>query len=288
MGHGIEAASGVTTILILDDQATNRTVYARLARAVEEGVVVETFADASEALEWLEYGQADLILTDFKMPGMDGAAFIRRLRSMPNAARTPVIVVTAHDNRSFRVRALDAGATDFLQSPIDHVELVTRARNLLSLGRGWRGADAAPSVQDAPSATAHPAPLGEDVRAVLDSIPAMVSVVDAGGSCIHVNGRMAAVHGVEASDLLGLGLATRLDPRWLARSRREDRRVIEEGVEIPLYADEYARGSQPGSRILTAKSPLRDADGTVWAVLTLSWEVAAEAGTAAEPGEGSA
>lgn len=270
---GVEAASSVTTILILDDQATNRTVYARLARAVEEGVVVEAFADAFEALEWLEYGQADLILTDFKMPGMDGAAFIRRLRSMPNCVRTPVIVVTAHENRSFRVRALDAGATDFLQSPIDHVELVTRARNLLSLGRGWRATDPALTRQDSSPAAGRTASIGEEARAVLEAMPAMVSVVDANGSCIHVNSRLAAAHGVPASDLLGLGLATRIDPRRLAQSRRDDRRVIEEGVEIPLHADEYARGIQPGSRILTAKSPMRDAGGLVWAVLTLSVEV---------------
>lgn len=289
--NGSDAASRVTTILILDDQATNRTVYARLARAVEEGVVVETFADAAEALEWLEYGQADLIMTDFQMPGMDGAAFIRRLRSMPNRAHTPVMVVTAHDNRSFRVRALDAGATDFLQSPIDHVELVTRARNLLALGRGWKGTEATPAGPDAARAPL----IGAEVRAVLDAMPAMVSVVDASGSCIHVNGRLAAVHGIPASDLLGLGLATRLDPRWLARSRREDRRVLDEGVEIPPYVDEYARGSQRGSRILTAKSPLRDADGTIRAVLTLSMEVGGAAESAvpsgtnpAQPGESGA
>ena len=267
---GDGATSRVTTILILDDQATNRTVYARLARTVEEGVAVEAFADASEALEWLEYGRADLILTDFKMPGMDGAAFIRRLRSMPNSARTPVIVVTAHDNRSFRVRALDAGATDFLQSPIDHVELVTRARNLLALGRGWKGG--APAAPDAALPPARGVFLGADVRAMLDAMPAMVSVVDATGACIHVNSRLAAAHGLPAEDLLGLGLATRLDPRWLARSRREDRRVIEEGCEIPPYVDEYARVTRPGSRMLTTKSPLRDADGKVHAVLTLSVE----------------
>src|SRR6476469_1553745 len=122
-------------ILILDDRATNRSIFARLASVIEDNVSVEVFGDAFDALEWLEGNRVDLVITDFKMPGMDGAEFTRRFRALPGGATVPVLVVTAHDDRSFRVRALDAGATDFLQSPIDHFELVTRARNLLALGR---------------------------------------------------------------------------------------------------------------------------------------------------------
>ena len=47
----------------------------------------------------------------------------------------PIIVITAYDDRAFRLRALEAGATDFLRSPVDHYEFVTRARNLLKLQR---------------------------------------------------------------------------------------------------------------------------------------------------------
>src|SRR5690349_5893955 len=125
----------MATILILDDRAINRNIYARLAAAIEEGIAVEVFADPVDALEWLEHNRVDLIITDYKMPSMDGTEFTRRLRAMQAGLQIPVLVVTAHDDRSFRVRALDAGATDFLQSPIDHFEFVTRARNLLALGR---------------------------------------------------------------------------------------------------------------------------------------------------------
>lgn len=122
-------------ILILDDRATNRNIYARLAAAIEPGIAVEVFADPTDALEWLQANRVDLVITDYRMPGMDGAEFTRRFRALPGAALVPVMVVTAYDDRSFRLRALDAGATDFLQTPIDHFELVTRARNLLALGR---------------------------------------------------------------------------------------------------------------------------------------------------------
>ena len=125
----------MATILILDDRATNRNIYARLAAAIEEGVAAEVFADPADALEWLEHNRVDLVITDYKMPGMDGAEFTRRFRAMPNNRHVPLVVITAYDDRSFRLRALDAGATDFLQSPVDHFEIVVRARNLLALGR---------------------------------------------------------------------------------------------------------------------------------------------------------
>ena len=142
----------MATILILDDRATNRNIYARLAAAIEDGVSAEVFADPADALEWLEHNRVDLVITDYKMPGMDGAEFTRRFRAMPNNRHVPLVVVTAYDDRSFRLRALDAGATDFLQSPVDHFEIVVRARNLLALGRrlGPAAGDEAEPVQPPP------------------------------------------------------------------------------------------------------------------------------------------
>ena len=64
---------------------------------------------------------------------MDGAEFIRRFRAQSNGAEIPVIVITVYEEREFRLRALEAGATDFLNSPVDHQEFKTRARNLLKL-----------------------------------------------------------------------------------------------------------------------------------------------------------
>src|SRR5829696_1429511 len=158
-------------ILILDDRATNRSIFARLASVIEDNVSVEVFGDPLDALEWLEGNRVDLVITDFKMPGMDGAEFTRRFRALPGGVAVPVLVVTAHDDRSFRVRALDAGATDFLQSPIDHFEFVTRARNLLALGRQGERPGEPPSV------TAAPLP-GAGLAQILDSLAAMVSVTD--------------------------------------------------------------------------------------------------------------
>ena len=73
-------------ILILDDRATNRSIFARLASVIEDDVSVEVFGDPFDALEWLEGNRVDLVITDFKMPGMDGAEFTRRFRALPGGA----------------------------------------------------------------------------------------------------------------------------------------------------------------------------------------------------------
>jgi CheY-like chemotaxis protein len=61
-------------IVILDDRATNRQIFSRLAASIEDGVTVRAFADPQAALVWLETNTPDLVVTDFKMPNMDGGS----------------------------------------------------------------------------------------------------------------------------------------------------------------------------------------------------------------------
>src|SRR5690606_1829131 len=62
-------------IVIVDDRITNRNIFSRLAIAVEPDVTVHAFGDPIEALAWLEENGADLVISDYKMPQMDGADF---------------------------------------------------------------------------------------------------------------------------------------------------------------------------------------------------------------------
>ena len=98
-----------------------------MAASVEEGVRVKAFASPQAALEWVQHAMPDLVITDFKMPGMDGADFTRAFRAMPGASEVPVVVVTVYEERSYCYQALEAGATDFLLSPVDHHEFRARA-----------------------------------------------------------------------------------------------------------------------------------------------------------------
>jgi PAS domain S-box-containing protein len=267
----------MSIILILDDSATNRSIYARLAGVVEEGVGVEAFADSLDALEWLGHNRVDLVISDFRMPGMDGAAFTRRLRAIPGCATLPVLIVTAHDDRSYRVRALDAGATDFLQSPIDHFEFVARARNLLALGR--RGA-APPTLPESPPETR------ERLSRILDTVPAMISATDRDGRCIYANAAFAERCGADPVDILGAPAARLLGPGRAAWNRAADLLVFASGRPLPNQREAIAGDTGTQRILLTSKTPLRDAEGGVAAVLTTSFEVAPDVLAAPEPARG--
>lgn len=123
----------MTRIVIIDDQAISRKLLDKLVGTIEQNAEVRAFADPLEALAWIERNTPDLVLTDYKMPNMDGIAFIRQLRQMPYCADVPLVMVTCIEDREIRYRALEAGATDFLTKPVDQVECRTRCRNLLTL-----------------------------------------------------------------------------------------------------------------------------------------------------------
>jgi CheY-like chemotaxis protein len=122
-------------VVLVDDRATNRAIYTQLARSIGPDVEVNAFGDAAGALDWLAKNDADLIVTDYDMPRIDGEEFITRFRGLPRAGGVPIVMITVCDQRQLRLRALESGATDFLRAPIDHSEFLTRARNLLKLSR---------------------------------------------------------------------------------------------------------------------------------------------------------
>lgn len=131
-----EQSSGF--VLIVDDRSTARSLLEGLARSLEQGLRVESYGDPNEALQRAAVQTPDLIISDYRMPGMDGVEFTRRLRALPRLADVPIVIVTVVEDRQIRYQALEAGATDFLTRPIDPQECRARCKNLLSLRRSQR------------------------------------------------------------------------------------------------------------------------------------------------------
>jgi adenylate cyclase len=115
-------------ILVVDDTAAN----ARLLEAVlvPRGYDVIIAGSGAEALEAIANERVDLVLLDILMPGMDGYETCRRLRATPAGAFLPVVMVTASGNAE-KVRALEAGADDFIAKPFDQAEMLARVGSLL-------------------------------------------------------------------------------------------------------------------------------------------------------------
>jgi two-component system response regulator RpfG len=122
-------------ILIVDDQATARRILHEIAVQADPQTKPVVFGGAPEALRWASAYNADLVVTDFRLPGMDGLEFVRGLRRLSHFAEVPVLMVTVVEERDLRRRALQQGINDFLQKPIDPPEGTARCRNLLAISR---------------------------------------------------------------------------------------------------------------------------------------------------------
>jgi DNA-binding NtrC family response regulator len=107
-------------ILVVDDEVNARTALAELLR--DEGYEVEMAADAFKALGKYESFSPHIVVTDLKMPGMDGVELVKKIRSSEDPAA--VIVMTAFGAVQTAVDAMRAGAADYLTKPINFGELV--------------------------------------------------------------------------------------------------------------------------------------------------------------------
>jgi two-component system, cell cycle response regulator len=118
-------------VLVVDDIPAN--VKLLEARLSAEYFDVVTAMSGAEALAICERAECDLVLLDVMMPDMDGFEVCRRLKTNTATHHIPVVMVTALDQSSDRVRGLEAGADDFLTKPIPELALIARVRSLTRL-----------------------------------------------------------------------------------------------------------------------------------------------------------
>jgi two-component system cell cycle response regulator len=118
-------------VLVVDDVPAN--VKLLEARLSAEYFDVVTAMSGQEALTICERAECDLVLLDVMMPDMDGFEVCRRLKTNAATHHIPVVMVTALDQPSDKVRGLEAGADDFLTKPIAEMALIARVRSLARL-----------------------------------------------------------------------------------------------------------------------------------------------------------
>jgi signal transduction histidine kinase len=123
----------MSTVLLVDDNATARETLVAILEG--EGYELYQAKDGIQALTMLKQLQPDLILLDVMMPAMDGFEVCRRIRTTPQLAEVPIILLTALDDRDSLLRGIESGADDFLSKPPDRRELVARVRTITRLNR---------------------------------------------------------------------------------------------------------------------------------------------------------
>jgi two-component system cell cycle response regulator len=118
-------------ILIVDDELMNlKLLRAKLSKDYTQ--IIEA-SDGQEALEKVTARLPDLILLDIMMPNIDGFEVTRQLKSDSKTKDIPIILITALDGHDYKIMGYEAGADDFLNKPINTLELLTRVKSLLNM-----------------------------------------------------------------------------------------------------------------------------------------------------------
>jgi class 3 adenylate cyclase/CheY-like chemotaxis protein len=118
-------------ILVVDDTPQNIKVLDAILSP--RGYRVATARSGAEALQKVRDEAPDLVLLDIVMPGMSGYEVVQRLRDDPATRVLPVVMVTALGAQEEKVKAIEAGADDFLTKPVNQLELLARVKSLLRI-----------------------------------------------------------------------------------------------------------------------------------------------------------
>ncbi|MEA2079622.1 MAG: nitrogen regulation protein NR(I) [Pseudomonadota bacterium] len=134
-------------VWVIDDDQSIRWVLEKALQKAHMGV--KCFSSASGILETLERGQPDVLITDVRMPGMDGFELLNKIQD--RYPELPVLIITAHSDLDSAVTAYQGGAFEYLPKPFDvdeAVELTRRAVEHSRSARGQAGTGAGPAVQE--------------------------------------------------------------------------------------------------------------------------------------------
>jgi putative two-component system response regulator len=132
------------TILVVDDLEAVLRLMEDILSA--EGYRVVPARDGDEALARVAAEQPDLVIADVRMPRRDGFALCQTLKAAPATRLIPVVLMTGASEASDRLRAIEAGAQDFVRKPIDQAELKARVRSLMQIKRYTDDLDSAEAV----------------------------------------------------------------------------------------------------------------------------------------------
>ncbi len=129
----------MSEVLVLDDHEPNLLLYAKVLAKID-GVTPHCYTEPKAALAWAETKVPVLAVVDQQMPGLTGLEFIERLHAIPGRESVPFFMVTASEERELRREALGRGAIGYLTKPVDPVEFLALARNVLTADRRRRDA----------------------------------------------------------------------------------------------------------------------------------------------------
>jgi PAS domain S-box-containing protein len=175
-------------ILIVDDDTALLEALPKALKLRMDGIRIDTSDNAADAIERIERVDYDAVVTDIKMPGMDGLAVLGEIKRL--RPRTPTLLITGHGEHDLAVQALRGGAYDFVQKPIDRDYFVASLERAIEVRRLER------RVEEQRLAL-------ERHARVLEHVDDGVVLVDNEGLIQHWNPAAQAITGLSADEVLG-------------------------------------------------------------------------------------
>lgn len=117
------------TVLIVDDSNTNNFLLQSIMES--EGINSSIALNGSEAFSFLKIKKPALILLDIMMPNIDGFSVLKKLKDGPETKDIPVIFITAKNDENLKQKAIEAGAQDLIQKPIDVNKVLNIVKKIL-------------------------------------------------------------------------------------------------------------------------------------------------------------
>ncbi len=119
-------------ILIVDDTEINLKILSAIVKKIPNTEIF-LFDNPLDAVQWCEKNEPDIIIVDYLMPQLNGIEFTKIVREEFNYKHTPIVMITAIEEKEVKHRALDAGVIDFMRKPFDVKEVKAKVRNFLMI-----------------------------------------------------------------------------------------------------------------------------------------------------------
>lgn len=266
-------------IVVIDDRPAKRRQLLELATSIGPDMAVEGFADPAAAMTAAANAAPDLVILGRTRPAIAGVRFIGRFHKLADCEDLPIVVVGEPEDCQIHLQALEAGAADVVDDPPDVAEFILRAGNLIAIGRQMRAyrlrADLLQRNQTA-AEQRYQRDLREtrnNLRGIVDTVPAMISVADRDGNYVFINQYMSAFYGANAEDTMGIPIDDVLGVTHGEREGAANAEVFQGSGMIPGYEEDIVDASGVVRTFLSTKSALRDENRRVVNVATVSQDI---------------
>ncbi|UCH73440.1 MAG: PAS domain S-box protein [Rhodospirillales bacterium] len=266
-------------IIVIDDRPERRRQILGLAASVTADVIVEGFATLGKAIESATAAPPDLVVVGRTMPAHNGVRAIRRFRKIAECEDTPIILLADREARQMRYRALEAGVSDVLADPPDPGEFALRARNLLAISNTLKSIKTRAELLERGLAAKERRyrrdlkATRNNLRGIIDTVPAIVSVADREGNFVFINQYLAAFVGKTPDEAIGAPIEDILGPAHGKREKAANAEVFRGVGTLSGYEEELTDATGMARTFLSTKSALRDEDNRVVNVITVAQDI---------------